>query len=196
MVINNTLHKRGATCPHCGAPAVTKICKYCEQPTGLEQDVAIASMEYPVVDFENVHYDTTVYRLFLMISVGMLIATAFIFMIMRGEEGKKMLPLLLLFGLAGVFLLFEPLKHTLVAYYVKSKGEKFTAIVLGTVDNKEDSLSNAQGEETVKLLFHTNKGYRIVLHKTGYDKTESYIKDRNAVTVLFKNNKYLIKGDK
>ena len=85
-------------------------------------------------------------------------------------------------------------RKALVDAYTKKYGKDYTALVMKGIDNKELGFGNSQGEKTVKLLIRTNKGYRIILHKMGFEDSESYILKKEAVRIRYLNGKYMIAG--
>ena len=196
MIIRN-LKNDSSSCPHCAAPAVTRICPYCGQPTGLEQDIAIASMEYPVIDYQNVHYERKVYLLLTGLSVGFgIFALLFAYILSSDSSDPPFIAygVVGLFGIIAIGLFLMVLSYTINAYNTKKYGKDYTALVMKGIDNKELGFGNSQGEKTVKLVIRTNKGYRIILHKMGFEDSESYILKKEAVRIRYLNGKYMIAG--
>lgn len=196
MIIRN-IKNDSSSCPHCAAPAVTRICPYCGQPTGLEQDIAIASMEYPVIDYQNVHYERKVYLLLTGLSVGFGIFTLLFAYILSSDSSDP--PFIAygtvgLFGIIAIGLFLMVLSYTMNAYNTKKCGKDYTVLVMKDIDNKELGFGNTQGKKTVKLLIRTNKGYRIILHTLGYEDSESYILKKDAVRIRYLKGKYMIAG--
>lgn len=196
MIIRN-IKNDSSSCPHCAAPAVTRICPYCGQPTGLEQDIAIASMEYPVIDYQNVHYERKVYLLLTGLSVGFgIFALLFAYILSSDSSDPPFIAYgtVGLFGIIAIGLFLMVLSYTINAYNTKKYGKDYTALVMKGIDNKELGFGNSQGEKTVKLLIRTNKGYRIILHTLGYEDSESYILKKEAVRIRYLKGKYMIAG--
>ena len=196
MIIRN-IKNDSSSCPHCAAPAVTRICPYCGQPTGLEQDIAIASMEYPVIDYKNVHYERKVYILLTGLSVGFGIFALLVAYILSSDSSDSPFityGMVVLFGIIAIGLFLMVLSYTINAYNTKKYGKDYTALVMKVIDNKELGFGNSQGEKTVKLLIRTNKGYRIILHTLGYEDSESYILKKDAVRIRYLKGKYMIAG--
>ena len=196
MIIRN-IKNDSSSCPHCAAPAVTRICPYCGQPTGLEQDIAIASMEYPVIDYQNVHYERKVYLLLTGLSVGFgIFALLFAYILSSDSSDPPFIAygVVGLFGIIAIGLFLMVLSYTINAYNTKKYGKDYTALVMKGIDNKELGFGNSQGEKTVKLVIRTNKGYRIILHKMGFEDSESYILKKEAVRIRYLNGKYMIAG--
>ena len=196
MIIRN-IKKDSSSCPHCAAPAVTRICPYCGQPTGLEQDIAIASMEYPVIDYRNVHHERKVYILLTGLSVGFGIFALLVAYILSSDSSDSPFityGMVVLFGIIAIGLFLMVLSYTINAYNTKKYGKDYTALVMKVIDNKELGFGNSQGEKTVKLLIRTNKGYRIILHTLGYEDSESYILKKDAVRIRYLKGKYMIAG--
>ena len=199
MIIRN-IKNDSSSCPHCAAPAVTRICPYCGQPTGLEQDIAIASMEYPVIDYQNVHYEKKVYLILTAFSfVFGILALLFGYLFFKTSSDPSDLSLMEygiigLFGIIAIGLFFTILSYTMNAYNTKKYGKDYTVLVMKDIDNKELGFGNTQGKKTVKLLIRTNKGYRIILHTLGYEASESYILKKDAVRIRYLKGKYMIAG--
>ena len=79
------------------------------------------------------------------------------------------------------------------AYMTRKLGREYTALVMGEVTNKEsESSSGTQGNKTIKLILRTNKGYRIILHKTGLEESENFIQNAAAVRLRYWNKQYVI----
>ena len=193
MIIKNILKNDSSSCPHCAAPALTVICRYCGQPTGLEQDIAIASMEYPVIDYKNAHYDRKVYLTFTALSLvfgffAILLPKVFFTV---DDTPSFVLLMGILCGIVSIGMFLMAVKYSLDADKTRKLGKEYTALVMGEVLDKEYS-SGTQGNKTIKLILRTNKGYRIILHKTGYEETENFIQNKAAVRIRYWNKKYVI----
>ncbi|MBR3104330.1 MAG: hypothetical protein IKH46_10975 [Lachnospiraceae bacterium] len=132
MIIRN-IKNDSSSCPHCAAPAVTRICPYCGQPTGLEQDIAIASMEYPVIDYQNVHYERKVYLLLTGLSVGFgIFALLFAYILSSDSSDPPFIAygVVGLFGIIAIGLFLMVLSYTINAYNTKKYGKDYTALVM------------------------------------------------------------------
>ena len=191
VIIKNILKNDSSSCPHCAAPALTTICRYCGQPTGLEQDIAIASMEYPVIDYKNAHYDRKVYLTFTLLSFTFGFFAFFLLGLIK-DAPSYMIMFRILGGAISIGFFLLAVIWTYNADMTRKSGKDYTALVMGEVLDKEGTSSGTQGDKTIKLVLRTNKGYRIILHKTGLEESENCIQNKAAVRIRYWNKKYVI----
>ncbi len=170
-------------CPSCGAPAVSEVCAYCGNATGL--NTAETKMEYPVLEckeatlnFWTVWFPMIFVMAFGMAGLGVVIPS------ITGIGESSMLLLGVPFLLIGIVALFLVLRT--IARYIKVKmsGKVIRATVYGYMD--DGVLINNRPAQIVKLLVQTPTGPRFILYQLG-DTLRPYGINENIDIMVYKN---------
>ncbi|MCR5128059.1 MAG: hypothetical protein K6B69_08140 [Lachnospiraceae bacterium] len=174
-----------ASCPHCGAPAISRICAYCGSDTGLTHDEAVAQLDYPVLDYQDVTHDYSMGIWNIFVS-GLFILMGLVFPFIG-----------LLLVIYGIYVLF---KHSIIApirdFGVRKSGKECIGLVFTYFDSeqavtKEQKYANKQ---TLALLIHTDAGNRLILCKTG--KIYKRYHENTHIKLKIHGNKYIVYGEK
>ena len=180
------------TCPHCGAPALSRICAYCGSDTGLSHDEAVAQLEYPVLDYQDVTHDyTDAFVRFFVVLVfflfGVFLASVNVFFaIIIG------IPL-------AVYGIYHFYKGFIVGpaedRAVRSRGKDYIALVFAYFDSDQAVTKEQKyaGKQTMALLIHTDEGNRFILCNT--DKIYKRYHENASVNLKILGNKYIVYGE-
>jgi hypothetical protein len=173
------------SCPHCGAPAISRICSFCGSDTGLSHDEAMAQLDYPVLDYKDVTHDygLSIWNLFL--------APAFIlFGCLFSVFG---LPLIIY----GLYIFFKYcIKGPINDLNVKKSGKEYIGLVFTYFDSDQAVTTEQKyaNKQTMALLVHMDEGNRLILCRTN----RVYKRYHNNTHIKLKiyDNKYIVYGEK
>ena len=187
MMNNNDL-----TCPHCGAPALSRICIYCGSDTGISHDEAVAQLEYPVLDYQDVTHDyngafTRFFAVLMFFLLGVFWAS------LSGFSAFIIGIPLAIYGIYHFFkgFVIGPANDR----NVRNHGKEYIAVVFSYFDT-EQAVTKAQkyaSKQTMALLVHTDEGNRFILCNT--DKIYKRYHENASVKIKILGNKYIVYGE-
>ena len=180
------------TCPHCGAPALSRICAYCGSDTGISHDEAVAQLEYPVLDYQDVTHDYS--DAFVRFFVVLLF---FLFGIMLSSLN------IMIAIIAGIPLAVYGIYHFYKEFIigpakdrpVRNHGKEYIALVFSYFDSDQAVTKEQKyaSKQTMALLVHTDEGNRFILCNT--DKIYKRYHENASVKIKIYGNNYIVYGE-
>ena len=186
------------SCQFCGAPATRKICPYCGNPTGLEYDIAVAEMEYQLMDCNDGRMVISQRNICAFIAViytliSIFLVFTFNFDFSDKENAITTLFFIFIYAIVGIGDIIVLVYMHLTSYFIKKKGKEVLVTVGDIADARHLSSDGKSmlGDIFVKFILDTNRGKRIILHKIDEDNIP-YFEKTKEVKIMYYKKQYIL----
>ena len=151
-----------AHCKNCGAPALMEICRYCKQPSGIDENSV--ELEYQVIDCEELNYGFEIY--YIMISILTFIIVPGFSMATAYKDNEVLFKGIIITTSVLVLLWLIIIAFPLSKYiYLRYFGKEIEAVVHGYLND----VYKISGKpiQIIKLLVQTYDGPKYILYQSG-----------------------------
>lgn len=170
-------------CSNCGAKVTGIKCPYCHSATGIK--IEHRDFEFPLADFEQVNFTSYDFSYYVVLTFGIsvvLIGILFLF-ITAFNLNYSLYYCIPIFMVTSIVLFLIILTFFSKYFFVKIKGRKIKAIVLGYIkEGDEDHYCN----KLVKLKVYINDEYKLVLYRIGKVR-EPFLINSQVIIKEYKN---------